>query len=605
MSAPNHYRVLPVDPAGHRFEVTLTIPDPDPAGQRLRLPAWIPGSYMIRDFSKHLVEVVATCDDTPVGLRKMDSHTWLAEACDGPLVVRAVVYAWDPSVRKAHLDQTHGFFNGTSLFLEVVGQGDRACTLQLDPPRDPACQDWRVATTLPRVDGEPWGFGTFRAEDHDALVDHPVEMGTFDLVSFEARGIPHHLAVTGRHSGDLDRVARDLTAVCEAHLDHFGEPYPIDRYLFLLTVTGEGRGGLEHRASTALVAPRDQLPRPGERGISDGYRDLLALCSHEYFHTWNVKRIKPAVFAPYDLSRPGHTEQLWAFEGVTVYFEGVGLRRAGLLDLDGWLKHLGEDATRVQRTAGRHVQTVAQSSFDAWTKLYQADEDAPNQIVSYYTKGALVALALDLTMRRASEEQASLDTLWRALWDRYGDGSGVPEGAIEALASELAGVDLRGFFQQALHDTADLPLAELLEPVGLRMGLRPATGDDDKGGTPPGDTPDAAPAHLGVTVASAPLGARLRHVHRGGPAHAAGLSAGDVIVAMDGLRVRGKDLTKRVRTLAPGTVVRIHAFRDDVLRTVDARLAPAPQDTVWFAVDPDAPPEAVARRQRWLDGVVR
>jgi predicted metalloprotease with PDZ domain len=599
------YRVVPVHPAAHLFEVTLTVERPDPVGQVLSLPTWIPGSYMIREFSKHVVRLVARCDGVEVPCHKLDKATWQVAPVTGTLEVRYEVYAWDLSVRTAHLDQSHGFFNGTSLCLMVHGQEHGPHELEVVAPEDPACEGWRVATAMRRVSGAEWGFGRFVADNYDELIDHPFELGTFELVSFEACDVPHHVALTGRLRCDTARLIADLRPICEQHIRFFGEPAPMERYVFLVMAVGDGYGGLEHRASTALICKREDLPQPGVSELTDGYRQFLGLCSHEYFHTWNVKRIKPRAFVPYDLSREAHTALLWAFEGITSYYDDLGLLRSGRIEQASWLELLGRTITQVQRGSGRSKQSVSDSSFDAWTKYYRQDENSPNAIVSYYAKGSLVALALDLELRRRTEERVGLDTVMRALWARYGDGSGVDEAGVEALAAELAGSDLSAFFDQAVRGTEDLPLAELLAWVGLRLQLRASTGDKDQGGTPGAGSGLAEPGDLGVKVATHPLGARLAVVHDGGAAQRAGLSGDDVVIAFDGLRVGVAELTARARALPAGTTVRVHAFRRDELVERTVTLTAPAANTAWVVPDEQATNEAVARRERWLRGATR
>jgi predicted metalloprotease with PDZ domain len=598
---PIAYRVQPKDPAAHLFEVVLTVPDPDPEGTVLRLPSWIPGSYMIREFARNLVRIGATLGGRPVALEKVDKDTWRAPGGEGPLVVTTEVYAWDLSVRAAHLDRTHGFFNGTSLLLAVEGRRDGPHELELVAPGDDACAGWQVATTLTRLAGEPWGFGRFRAADYDELVDHPVELGTFERVDFEACGVPHHVVVTGRVRFDRVRLAEDLAKVCTTAIRFFGEPAPMDRYAFLTTAVGDGYGGLEHRSSTALLCKRDDLPAPGATSLSEGYRGFLGLCSHEYFHTWNVKRIKPRAFAPYHYNRENHTTLLWAFEGITSYYDDLMLRRAGLIDDGSYLELVGRTLTTVLRQAGRTKQSLADASFDAWTKYYRQDENSPNALVSYYLKGSLVALALDLHLRALTDDRVSLDDVMRTLWVRYGDGRGVPEDGVEAVCAELAGADLSSFFDPLIRGTEEPPLSELLGHVGVRLGLRRATGDGDKGGAPARDD-GHVPGDLGITAVDGPGGARLKHVHDHGAAREAGLSADDVVVALDGLRVDKGSLVSRVRALAPGTRVTLHAFRRDELLEVEATLGEAPATTAWLELVADADEATLARRRRWLDG---
>ncbi len=296
VSFPVLYRLAPHDPAGHRYRITLTVQTPAPEGQRLSLPAWIPGSYLIRDFSRQIESVAAYSGSRRVVVDKIDNHTWQAAPCDGPLRIEYTVYAWDLSVRGAHLDESHGFFNGTSVFLRVHGQDHLPCLVDLAPPR--GIEGWKVYTSLPEARGHKGaarrhGFGLYLAPDYDALIDHPVEMGTPQVASFTAHGAEHELVFTGVAPNlDLARITADVRKICETQIAFF-EPRSkrapfldsADRYVFMTMVTGDGYGGLEHRASTALMTARKDLPVLGQQGQGEGYRGFLGLVSHVYFHT--------------------------------------------------------------------------------------------------------------------------------------------------------------------------------------------------------------------------------------------------------------------------------------------------------------------------------
>ena len=607
MNTPIRYSIRPSNPNAHRFEVQCRIPQPDPSGQIVTLPNWIPGSYMIRDFSRHITRLQAWSGNAGIAITKLDKARWQCAPVNGPLTLKYSIYAWDLSVRGAHLDQTHGFFNGTSVLLRIEGQQHQPCEIDIQPPEDPALSRWQVATTLTRgsADGTDagapdWGFGLHHAANYDELIDHPVEMGRFTLASFRACGVPHHIAITGRHRADMARLCRDLTRICEHHIRLFGEPAPIDRYLFQVMAVGDGYGGLEHRNSTALICKRDDLPLEGEDSISDGYRQFLGLCSHEYFHAWNVKRIKPACFSPYQLDRETYTRQLWAFEGITSYYDDLSLSRCGLISADSYLELLGQTITRVLRGSGRHHQSVADSSFDAWTKFYRQDENASNAIVSYYTKGSLIALALDLMIRETSDGQRSLDDLMRLLWQRYGqDPDGVPEGAIEQHAAELVGQPLDDFFANTLYGCEDPPLRDLLQRIGIDLELRPGTGQQDRGGKPAPDATPAAPS-LGLRLAATGSDAKVAAVFDDGPAQRAGIAASDILIALDGLRITRGNLEKQLKRYPTGATLAVHAFRRDELMAFQLQLQAAPTDTCYLRQQ-DVPDAAtVQRRNRWL-----
>jgi len=596
---PVHYRIRPVHPEAHLFEVHLTISQPAAEGQVISLPAWIPGSYMIRDFAKNIVTIEAECNDAKVALEKIDKQTWRAGPCSGALTLSYTVYAWDLSVRSAHLDATHGYFNGTSVFLRVHGQDEQPCSVELQAPQGDGYHDWRVATTLPVSDAEPYSFGRFHAADYEELIDHPVEMGNFTLIEFEACGIPHAMAITGKHYADEERLKRDLTQICEYHINLFGEA-PFERYLFQTMVVGDGYGGLEHRSSTSLLCSRDDLPRSDEKTISEGYRGFLGLCSHEYFHSWNVKRIKPDVYRPYDLSTEVHTPLLWAFEGFTAYYDDISLVRCGLIPAESYLELLSQTITRVIRGHGRLKQTVSESSFDTWTKFYKQDENAPNAIVSYYTKGSLVALALDLTLRVNSNGQRSLDDVMRALWQRYGKPhQGISPQQMEALIAEIAGEDLTALLEQALRSTKDLPIDSLLSKIGVIYQLRTATSNADKGGKPAKDN-NESPLALGVRYGKDPLGAKLLNVFDEGAAQQAGLSAGDIVVAVDGLRATMENIEKLLAYQCDKEAVIMHAFRRDELMHFMVPIKLAPKDTCYLELKDDVDGAQMALRSAWL-----
>jgi len=576
-----HYHVTPVNPEAHLFEVRLTIERPNPAGQRLTLPAWIPGSYMIRDFAKNIVSLEANCNDIPVTFYKSDKQSWQFEPCSEALIITYTVYAWDLSVRTAHLDQTHGYFNGTSLFLEVQGQSDQPCSVEITAPARDYASQWQVATTLPSLKAAPYRFGLYQATSYDELIDHPVEMGTFTLIKFTAAGIPHEVAITGRHDCDEKRLVDDLTRICESQITMFGEA-PFERYLFQVMAVGSGYGGLEHRSSTSLLCNRDDLPNRGMEKVTNGYRQFLGLCSHEYFHSWNIKRIKPAAFIPYDLSQESHTSLLWFFEGITSYYDDLTLLRCGCIDRDSYLELLGQTITRVERGAGRFKQTVSESSFDAWSKFYKQDENAPNAIVSYYAKGALIALALDLTIRSESNHQKSLDDVKRELWQQHGKPLiGVDEEGLEQLIEKVAGVELKPFFDHALRTTEDLPIDKLLHRFGISLNRRAAASAGDLGGR---RCENSLATTLGIKYSAQPMGLKVTIVHDESAAQRAGVSAHDRIIALNGIEVTAENFEKMLERIGPEQEIGIHLFRRDELLEMTLITQKAARTTCYLEV---------------------
>jgi predicted metalloprotease with PDZ domain len=579
------YSIVGHDLAAHLFHVTLTVDAPAQGGQVFALPAWIPGSYMIREFSRNIVRIRAESNGEPVALAKLDKHSWQAAPLKdhaASLTVHYEVYAWDLSVRAAHLDQNHAFYNGTSVFLRVLGQEDQPHVVDIQRPGDEAAKTWRVATSLPELKAKRYGFGTYIAANYDELIDHPVEQGDFALATFKAHGVPHDIVISGRVPNlDLARLSADLKKICETQIAFF-EPKarkaPMDRYVFMTLAVGDGYGGLEHRASTALICARADLPSiaSNSKEITDGYLQYLGLCSHEYFHTWNVKRIKPAAFAPYNLQVENYSPLLWLFEGFTSYYDDLMLVRAGVIAEPAYFKLLGKTIGSVLRGSGRTKQSVADSSFDAWGKYYRQDENAPNAIISYYTKGSLIGLALDLSIRAKTGGKKSLDDIMRTLWQRYGRdfyndaGRGVTPAEVEAIFDEISGGRFKPFFDKYIRGTEDLPLAKMLAPFGIKYS------DERKSSKPSLD------ANLGKDGSDC----KLSVVHENGAAHQAGLSAGDILVAIDGLRVNSANLETLLSRYGVGSTVEVHAFRRDELMTFTMTLQGERVPGITLSLDP-------------------
>lgn len=505
LTASLHYHVELHHLHAHQYRVTLRIATPA-AQQLVSLPVWIPGSYLVREFAKNLQELNARQNGQPIAVQQLSKHQWQLDCgANAPVELSYLVNAYDTSVRTAWLDQRRGFFNGTSLLLRVHGQEAQPHQLRISPSAQ--VPDWKLATGLSAVEVDAQGFGTYTAGNYDELVDCPVEMGNFWSSSFTARGVPHRFVVAGAPASfDGERLLRDTQKVCEAEIDFWGVA-PHSSYVFMLNVTHDGYGGLEHCNSTALICSRSDLPRQGVDKASDGYVQLLGLISHEYFHTWNVKRLRPAELVPYNYDQENYTELLWFFEGFTSYYDDLLLRRAGLIDNATYLKLITKTLNQVQQTPGRKVQSVAQSSFDAWVKYYRQDENTANATVSYYTKGALVAMSLDLKLRQ--EGQTTLDAVMRALWQRC-QGSAMSEADVLAVLQALTGRSWEAELQVWVHGTQELPVTELLAAHGVAADA---------------DQPVPAQA-LGLRVQES-HSVLIKQVLRGGLAEQAGMMAGD------------------------------------------------------------------------------
>jgi predicted metalloprotease with PDZ domain len=577
----------------HIFDVTMVIEGPKLTGQRISLANWTPGSYLIRDFAKHIIRLHAP----NLNITKIDSHTWEIKGNEGPFIIEYQVYAFDPSVRGAYLDDEQGFINGACLFMRVHDQEQQPhrVSIVLGAPH------WQCATTLPLLESskEPLSF---EASSYDDLIDHPLQMGQFERHDFEVLGIPHSIVITGQHDGDIPRLLEDTQKICENQLRLFGVPAPFERYLFLLSVKKDLYGGLEHRSSTALQIPRDCMPVSKNPEKSQGYISLLALISHEYFHAWNVKKIKPQCFEPYDLDRKAYTSQLWAFEGITSYYDDLALVRSKVISSEQYLDVLAQNITKLLRNPGRTKQTLLESSFDAWIKFYQPNENSPNTLVSYYLKGSLVALAIDLSLRMSTNHRVSLDTVMLALWEKHGKLKlGVPEGAIEKLIIELGGKAIEPLVQRALYTTEDLDFNALMAPFGIELSLRMALGSDDLGGKRP--LPDKTafqPGTLQCTFTRANGKMLITSVYDNGAAQKGGLCPQDELIAINGLRVDPDQLEKTLKRYAVGECLDITIFRQDMLKSRRVTLAAPNQDTAQLILKASLSANEKYNLHKWL-----
>jgi predicted metalloprotease with PDZ domain len=503
------YNVELHDLNAHLFQVTLTIPEPA-ITQHVSLPVWIPGSYLVREFSKNLQKLTAYQGKKQIETIQADKCSWQID-CDStkPLVITYQVFAHDNSVRTAWLDDARGFFNGTSLCLRVEGQEDFAHILEIKQLA--AKRDWQVATGATQLRVNKQGFGTYSFANYDEMVDCPFELGTFWSGNFTVRGVQHRFVVAGATATfDGAKLLEDTQKICDVEMQFWhgkAAKMPFKNYVFMLNAVDDGYGGLEHRNSTALICNRKDLPRFGENKQPAGYNTLLGLISHEYFHTWNVKRLRPKEFEEFDYNQENYTELLWFFEGFTSYYDDLLLRRAGLIDDAQYLDLLCKTTNQVMQTPGRNVQAVAEASFDSWVKYYRPEPNTANATVSYYTKGALVALCFDLTLR--SEGKTTLDDVMRGLWVRCKAGP-MSERDFAAVLEELGGRSFTKEIKAWVHGTGELPVRNLLAKHGVVVT----------------DEPAQLQQRLRLRVAEA-NGVSIKVVLSGGAAEKAGFAAGD------------------------------------------------------------------------------
>lgn len=538
-----HYQIEFDDYKQHLVHVTIRfLANPN---QELWLPTWIPGSYLIREFSKH-IEAVKAYDEAGrmLNIKKTEKNRWRLFNTDHELItVEYDVYAYDLSVRGAYVDQTRLYINPACVCLGLDGQEQSACELEIFLPDE--LKHFQLATGLASKSLVKGRF-TLKADHYDQLIDSPFELAEQTRFSFEAHGIEHEFTISGQHNTNIERLKADIEKICAAEIEMFGSA-PFQNYTFMTMATGNSYGGLEHCNSTSLITPRDDLPKSNEpTEPSKDYQRFLGLCSHEYFHSWLVKFIRPENFANYNLHQEGYTSLLWIFEGFTSYYDDLILLRSGVISQKSYLDLLKSQLDRYLQNPGRFVQTVAESSFDAWIKFYRPDENTNNAGTSYYNKGALVALCLDLGLRLRG---SSLDALMRRLYENTQNGIQVNERTVFDLCEELTGDSWVEQINHLINTTDELPLDQLFPEFGLSYKLK-----NDK------------TLAYGLKLTDKPEGVLVQNAQREGAGAKAGISANDVIIAIDGLKATTKLIEKYAKQKGNYQVL---AFRRDELLSFD------------------------------------
>lgn len=561
------YQLQPFSISQHLFKVNVFIPANQYDSLTFSMPAWIPGSYMVRDFAKNVCQIQAKDESgNNLAICKIDKQTWQTHHQGCAIEISYLVYAFDPSVRSAYLNDEYGFINGTSAFIEVKEFSDQPCKVTLLPFKQKA---WRVITGMPSIRVNESGFGSYQALNYAALIDYPILFGEFIDIVFFQDDIEFTMVYTGHPPIDLERIVKDLKPVLQQQVKLFEDQPPIDKYLFITLLTENGYGGLEHKNSTVLMFSRWDLPilnDPSEKTKS--YRDFLALCSHEFLHTWHVKRTRPKVLLEPDLSRETYTEQLWIYEGFTSFYDDLALARSGVITPEQYLEIIGMNITRLLRNPGRLKQAAAESSFDAWTRFYQQDANSINHIVSYYTKGGLIALCLDIYIRENSSNQYSLDDVMRSLWQQFGKLElGTDDDVIAPILESLTGKCAKALLQTWVYSPGELPLATMLRHIGVGYHERHAESFADTGGK---DAAGKMQFSLGINTKSAETGLVVTQVREASMACDADIQVNDKLIAIDGWQVKESNLHRLLSGINEATAATIHLLRDG--RLVEAQI---------------------------------
>jgi predicted metalloprotease with PDZ domain len=589
-------------PHTHMLDVELRIKrrpgDPVATEESLVLPVWTPGSYLVREFERQVQDFVATdAAGKPLRWEKANKDTWRI-ATNGAREWRATyrVYANELSVRTSEVNSNHAFWNNATLLMYPEGFLKAPATLHVLAP-----QPWRVATGLPPVPGQK---NTFRAENFDILYDSPVEVSDFKTISFEVKGVPHRIVIDGDGNYDPEKMRADVKKIVETEVELMGGEIPYHDYTFILHLRSNTGGGLEHLNSTALGYPRFGFgPEPKERneGVNSAgpnatatrtYRGFLLLVAHEFFHLWNVKRIRPDALGPFDYTKENYTRSLWVAEGVTDYYARLALRRAGLISDKEFLRETARSIQNLQNVPGRLEMSVEDASFDSWIKYYRQDENSVNSQVDYYDKGAILGLLLDLEIRRRSSGAKSLDDVMHYLYAEFYKRSRNYTPADFQKACELmAGSSLEQFFENYVRGREELDYDAAFAAAGLRL---------DRTAAPDG-SPAANKADLGADLVQEGERLTVRHVYEGSPAYEQGLNAGDQIVAINNMRANKEFVEARIAEKRPGDLVTLSIFRSDDLSLLLIKLG-GRADSVYRIVPADKQaPEQLRIYQSWLN----
>jgi predicted metalloprotease with PDZ domain len=540
-----HYWVAMSQPENHLFEVTLHLVDYPSSILDLKMPVWTPGSYLVREYAKNLQDFAAFTGQKPLPWHKISKNHWQIEkGAISEVTVRYRVFANELSVRTNHLDATHGYFNGAALFLRIPGWEELPIYVTIVPPNS----EWQVTTGLPTIAEEA---NTFLAVDFDTLVDSPFEIGSHKLFHFQVLDKPHELAIWGKGNFHLQQMVSDFQKVIEVEAKIFGG-LPYERFVFLLHLFNQAYGGLEHKNSCSLI-----YHRFGFRN-QDKYERFIQLVAHEFFHLWNVKRIRPKALEVFDYDQESYTPSLWFCEGTTSYYDLVIPLRAGIYDVKSYLNHLNQEITKYLKTPGRKVQPLSESSFDAWIKLYRPDANSGNSQISYYLKGEMVSLLLDLLIRDLHHNQLSLDDVMITMWEKFGKAEiGYTPEQLRAVIESVAGIDLSDFFKSYIDGLDDLPFNQYLQPFGLQL-------IEEKDDEP----------YFGVKIKTENGREIIKFVEVGSPANAVGIDAGDELLAIDGIKLGASQLSERLTDYQANDTIQVTIFHQDELRTYSVNLEP-------------------------------
>ncbi len=533
------YNVSMPEPHTHYFEVSMNIKDYEKEYIDVHMPVWAPGSYLVREFAKSVEGFDATYNKKLLKTEKINKNTWRVYSDKANNVnITYRVYAFEMSVRTSFLDASHGYFNGTSIFMYVNDLKNIPHKVSITPYKD-----WKkVSTSLTKV-GEK-GF-VYEAPNYDILVDSPVEIGNQETFDFTASGVLHHVAMYGKGNYDAEKLKVDMAKVVEACTNVFGVN-PNKEYTFIIHNLTNGSGGLEHLSSTTL-----QVNRWTYEG--DAYKGFLSLVAHEYFHLWNVKRIRPIQLGPFDYNNENYTHLLWVMEGFTSYYDELLLYRAGIYTEDEIIGKLNRSINSIENQPGNKVQPVADASFNAWIKAYRPNENSYNTTISYYTKGSVVANVLDLMIANSTKGKKNLDDVMKYLYNEFylKEQRGFTNKEMQVALEKISGVKMNDFFEKYINGTQTFDYETIFGYAGVNV-----------------QTMASQEPSLGVSTRS---GNVVRRVNRGSSAYEGGLNVNDEIIAINSYRV-DNNLDDLMNGKNVGDKIDVLVSRDNIIQTISFPL---------------------------------
>lgn len=565
-----HYSVSMGIPSSHYFDVEISADGLNQDKLHAIMPVWSPGSYLVREFSKNVKNFRArNRNGKALPVTKIAKNIWEIKSNEKRVRINYGVYAFEIGTSTSYLDKNRATINGAGVFCYLEGLQDQRIELEVTPHKN----FQRISTALKKGKRK----NSFVADNYDVLVDSPIEVGNHAVYHFTVKGITHEVALYGSGNLNVKTFIDDIKKIVEAAGSVFGE-YPYTNYAFLMQLLSAKGGGLEHLNSTLIRLQRWNFKPRSE------YLKQLTLVAHEFFHLWNVKRLRPKPLATYDYIRENYTKLLWVSEGITSYYENEILRRAKIYSIEEFLEALLEDIETLEGTPGRRVQSLEEASFDAWIKYYRQDENFPNSSVSYYTKGAVIGWMLDMEIKKNTFHRKSLDDVLRLLYrEAYQQGKAFSEDEFERACKKVNGAGMESFFKDYVRGTEDIDYNRWFRLAGLQ--IKPAKKD----GT----------GFLGVRVRSQEGKPLVSNVMQGSPAEAAGISANDEIIAFNSFRVNEKSLQDRIAEV-PGKVIPVLVARDEAVYSLDVEVGHQPSLQFRFERIADATKEQKEFFEKWL-----